>query len=107
MRRHCKRSEATHSPSAPYEWIASSLRSSQRRDNPVDLERRILNLNREGSEDRTLTPRAAIVWNGCRSAPVERSVKGLSRLRRRAERAIDGSFAGASGPPFQIMAACA
>src|SRR5579862_2323474 len=59
MRRHCERSEATHSPSAPYEWIASSLRSSQRRDNPVDLERRILNLNREGSEDRTLTPRAA------------------------------------------------
>jgi hypothetical protein len=30
LRRHCERSEAIHSQSAaPYEWIASSLRSSQ------------------------------------------------------------------------------
>src|SRR5580692_8468489 len=35
---------------------------------------------------------AAIVWNRGSCAPAERSVKGFSRLRRRAKRALDRPF---------------
>src|SRR5580698_8719989 len=53
------------------------------------LEHRTPQMNSPGGRREA---QAAIIWNRGSCAPTERSVKGFSRLRRRAKRALDRPF---------------